>query len=64
MWLSKSEGDKQILRELTCGTTAKASSPGAKDRTCKSLSCLYIFYYILQFLNIAYFFAIPNQGYI
>ena len=26
-WLSKSEDDKQILRELTCGTSAKGSSP-------------------------------------
>lgn len=25
-WLSKSDGDKQILRELTCGTAAKGGS--------------------------------------
>ena len=33
-WLSKSEDDKQILRELTCGTSAKGSSPDMRgDRT-------------------------------
>lgn len=35
-WLSKSDDDKQILRELTCGTAAKGSgTPDMKDRVCK-----------------------------
>ena len=34
-WLSKSEDDKQILRELTCGTAAKGSSPNMRDKTSK-----------------------------
>ncbi|XP_033751254.1 lipoxygenase homology domain-containing protein 1-like isoform X2 [Pecten maximus] len=31
-WLSKKDGDKQILRELTCGTIAKPAT-GAKETT-------------------------------
>lgn len=39
-WLSKSEDDKQILRELTCGTAAKGSgTPDMKDRISKYLDC-------------------------
>ena len=35
-WLSKSDEDKQILRELTCGTSAKGSSPDMRgDKTSK-----------------------------
>ena len=39
-WLSKSDGDKQILRELTCGSTARPTTPGSKERTSKN--CLLI----------------------
>nr|KAG5694176.1 hypothetical protein BaRGS_016022 [Batillaria attramentaria] len=31
-WLSKSEDDKQILRELTCGTSARPGSRGGKEK--------------------------------
>ncbi|XP_053384453.1 lipoxygenase homology domain-containing protein 1-like isoform X6 [Mercenaria mercenaria] len=32
-WLSKSEDDKQILRELTCSTAAKGGTPDMKDKS-------------------------------
>ncbi|KAL4225451.1 Lipoxygenase y domain-containing protein 1 [Mactra antiquata] len=32
-WLSKSDDDKQILRELTCSTAAKGGTPDMKDKS-------------------------------
>lgn len=32
-WLSKSDDDKQILRELTCNTAAKGGTPDTKDKS-------------------------------
>jgi len=30
-WLSTKEDDKQIVRELTCGTSSTPRSPGSKE---------------------------------
>ena len=40
-WLSKSDDDKQILRELTCSTAAKGGTPDMKDKSCK-LHCYFL----------------------
>ena len=40
-WLSKSDDDKQILRELTCGTAAKGSSPDIRGERGEKTSRFY-----------------------